>query len=198
MHARVAEALEPRPGRESETARHWLASGPAYAGQAWRAARAGAEAARRVHAYGVVAELLEAALDSLDLDPTATPADRYDLLMPLADAHRWRAAWDALKVTVQQAITVADELDDVERLARAASSMTVGALWQSAHHGETHDGVVRALRRALDGLPAADGELRCRAMFALANELYYSSSFEERTALIEQAVAMADRLGDDA
>ena len=197
MHARVAEALEPRPGRESETARHWLAAGPAYAGQAWRAARAAAEAARRVHAYGEVAELLEAALDSLEKDPTATPADRYDLLMPLADAHRWRAAWEALHLTVQRAIAVADELGDVERLASAASAMTVGALWQSAHYGATHDEVIAALRRSLAGLPDADGEMRCRVMLALSNELYYTSSFEERTALVEQAVAMADRLGDE-
>ena len=197
MHARVAEALEPLPGRESETARHWLAAGPAYAGQAWRAARAAAEAARRVHAYGEVAELLEAALDSLEKDPTATPADRYDLLMPLADAHRWRAAWEALHLTVQRAIAVADELGDVERLASAASAMTVGALWQSAHYGATHDEVIAALRRSLAGLPDADGEMRCRVMLALSNELYYTSSFEERTALVEQAVAMADRLGDE-
>jgi ATP/maltotriose-dependent transcriptional regulator MalT len=118
--------------------------------------------------------------------------------MPLADAHRWRAAWDPLLVTVQRAIAVADELDDVERLASAASAMTVGALWQSAHYGTTHDDVIAALRRSLAGLPDTDGEMRCRVMMALANELYYTTSFEERTALVEQAVAMADRLGDDA
>ncbi len=196
MHARVAEALAPRVGRESETVRHWLAAGPAYAGQAWRAAREAAESARRVHAYGEVAELLEAALDSLVQDPTATPADRYDLLMTLADAHRWRAAWDPLLMTVQRAIAVADELGDVERLARAASAMTVGALWQSAHYGTTHHDVIVALRRSLAELPDADGATRCRVMLALANELYYTTSFEERTALVEQAVAMADRLGD--
>ena len=197
MHARVAEALDATPGRESETARHWLDAGPAYAGQAWRAARAAAETARRVHAYGEVAELLEAALDALELDPTATAADRYDLLMPLADAHRWRAAWEPLHLTVQRAIAAADELGDIERLASAASSMTIGALWQSAPYGMTHDEVIAALRRSLAGLPAADGEMRCRVMLALANELYYTSSFEERAALVEQAVAMADRLAVD-
>ncbi len=35
-------------------------------------------------------------------------------------------------------------------------------------------------------------------MLGLANELYYSASFEERRALVEQALAMARRLGDDA
>ncbi len=35
-------------------------------------------------------------------------------------------------------------------------------------------------------------------MLGLANELYYGASFEERRALVEQALAMARRLGDDA
>ena len=196
-HARVAEVLEGQRDRESETARHWLAAGPAHAAHAWRAARNAAGVARRVHAHDTAAELLAAARESIGHDADATPQDRYDLLMDLADAHRWRGAWSDLLETVEQAIETADEMDDVRLLARASSAMTIGALWQSAGHGETHDTVVAALRRALDGLPAADDPLRCRAMLGLANELYYSASFEERRALIEQALAMARRLGDD-
>ena len=44
VHARAAEALQHRPGRETELARHWLAAGPAYADRAWRAAVAAAAA----------------------------------------------------------------------------------------------------------------------------------------------------------
>ena len=150
-----------------------------------------------MHAHDTAAELLAAARESIGHDADATPQDRYDLLMDLADAHRWRGAWSDLLETVEQAIETADEMDDVRLLARASSAMTIGALWQSAGHGETHDTVVAALRRALDGLPAADDPLRCRVMLGLANELYYSASFEERRALIEQALAMARRLGDD-
>jgi hypothetical protein len=76
--------------------------------------------------------------------------------------------------------------------------MTVGALWQSASYGQVNDTVVSALRRALAGLPAEDDELRCRVMLGLAHELYYSASPAERTALVEEALAMARRLGDDA
>ena len=39
LHARVAAVLRGRRGRETEEARHWLAAGPAYAAQAWQAAR---------------------------------------------------------------------------------------------------------------------------------------------------------------
>jgi tetratricopeptide (TPR) repeat protein len=196
-HARVAEVLESLPDRESETARHWLAAGPANAGRAWRAARSAGGAARRMHAHDPAAELLAAALESQVQDADATLQDRYDLLMDLADAHRWRGAWTPLLEAVEQAIETADELGDVRLLGRAASAMTIGALWQSAGHGETHVTVVAALRRALDGLPAKDDALRCRVMLGLANELYYSATFEERRALIEQALAMARRLGDD-
>ena len=52
-----------------------------------------------------------------------------------------------------QAIAVASELDDVRLLARAASCMTAGALWQSPAHGADHPVVIDALRRALEELP---------------------------------------------
>ena len=197
-HARVAEVLETQADRESETARHWLAAGPAHAARAWPAAVAAAAAARRLHAYGPAAELLGAALECLAHDPEARPVDRYDVLMDLAEAHRWRGDWSSLLDAVEQAIAVADEMDDIRRLGRAASAMTIGALWQSAPYGEIHDTVVAALRRALEGLPATDDELRCRLMLSLANELYAGASFEERTALVEQGLAMARRLGDEA
>jgi DNA-binding SARP family transcriptional activator len=197
-HARVAAALEGRPDRESETARHWLAAGPAHAARAWRAARVAAGVARRLHAHGAAEELLTAALESLADDPAGTPYDRYELLMDLADAYRWLGSWTFLLEAVERAIETADEVGDVRLLGRAGAAMTIGALWQSAAHGQTHDQVVGALRPALAGLPTADDAHRCRVMLGLANELYYTASFEERSALIEQALAMARRLGDDA
>ena len=196
-HARVAEALERLPGRESETARHWLAAGPACAARAWRAAWTAAAAARRVHAHSSTASLLEAALQSHAQDPDASPVERYDMLVELADAHRWRGSWTELLGAVERAIETADELGDVARLARAAAAMTTGAMWQSPSHGQVHETVVAALRRALAELPATDDELRCRAMVGLANEIYYAGSIAERTALVDEALAMARRLGKE-
>ena len=68
MHARVAEVLDGAPGRETEVARHWLAAGPSYADRAWRAAVDAAALARRYYAYDEAAELLRAALVSMDGD----------------------------------------------------------------------------------------------------------------------------------
>ncbi len=196
-HARVAEVLDAHPGRVSESARHWLAAGPAHAAHAWRAAAAAAAEVRRVHAHEQAAELLIAALAAWQQDPDRSARDHYDLLMDLGEAYRWRGDWAPLQEATERAIDVAEELGDVRLLARAASAMTVGALWQSAAHGVVHARVVAALRRSLEQLPGEDDPLRCHVMLSLANELYYGSTFEERSALVEQALAMARRLEDE-
>lgn len=197
-HARVAQALTGATGRETEQARHWLAAGPAYAGRGWRSAVEAARQARHYYAHEQAAELLSAALDAMALDPEATPRDRYDVLLHLVDAYRWSAMWPELTATVEQAVAIAESIGDAELVARAAISTTQGALWQSAAHGQVHEAIVAALRRCLDELPTEDGVLRCRSMLSLANELYYGASFEERRALVDEALAMARRIGDEA
>jgi hypothetical protein len=118
--------------------------------------------------------------------------------MQLVAAYRWAAMWPELTATVQQAVDVADRMGDPVRAAQAAISTTQGALWQSAPHGAVHEGIVSALRRSLEALPAEDSRLRCRCMLSLANELYYAVSFAERRALVAEALAMAERIGDPA
>lgn len=195
-HARVAEVLDKRPGRESEVALHWRAAGPAYVGRAWRAAAAAGAVARRRHASDAAVELLTSALASVALDADATGEDRYELLMELAEVHRWTGDWLSLIEIVEAAIGVADEVGDVRLLARAATGLTRGALWQSPRHGDQHDVVVDALRRALAGLPEEDSELRCRVLLAMPTELYYRVGHEEREALADAGLAMARRLDD--
>ena len=197
LHARVAEVLRGVRGRQTEEARHWLAAGPSYAPQAWRAAVAAAEVARQLYAHEETADLLCAAIGAMDHDPDVTLRQRYDVLLLLIDAYRWSAMWPELTGTVEQAVAVAEKLDDPELVATAAIATTQGALWQSAPHGEVHEGVLRALRYSLDRLPPQDGALRCRTLLGLANELYYGATFEERRALVDEGLAMARRLGDD-
>lgn len=197
LHAKVAEVLQRVPGRETERARHWLAAGPAYASRAWLAAVSAAVVTRRLHAHDQSADLLCAALDVMGDDPDATDRDHYDVLMQLVDAYRWLGKWNELVHTVEQAIDVAERIGDVELVSRAAISPTLGALWQSGAHGEVHQQVVGALRRCLDRLPADDSPLRCRTMLGLANELYYGATFEERRALVDEALSMARRIDDD-
>jgi hypothetical protein len=73
---------------------------------------------------------------------------------------------------------------------------TQGVLWRSGPPGTVNETVVAALRGSLDRLPPDDGELRCRTMLALANELYDSVRWDERRALCDAGLAMARRLGD--
>ena len=116
--------------------------------------------------------------------------------MRLVDAYRWVGRWTELTGCVEEAIDVAESLGDTERVAQAAISTTVGALWQSAEPGDVHVRVVAALRHALDALPAADSPLRCRVLLSLANETYWASGYAERRALVDEALTMADRLDD--
>jgi DNA-binding SARP family transcriptional activator len=199
VHARVAEALADRPDRVTERALHWQQAGPSYADRAWRSAVEAAELARRLYAHQDSAELLRSALASMDDDPAATPADRYDVLLDLVDAYRWSAMWPELIATVEEAVRIGrDVLGDVERTARAAVATSQGALWQSAGHGEVHEEIVDALRWCLERLPEGDGPTRCRVLLALANELVHGAPLDERQAIVDEATAMARRIGDDA
>ncbi|GAW50521.1 Transcriptional activator domain [Nocardioides sp. PD653-B2] len=197
-HARAAEALTGVPGRETEVARHWRGAGPSYADRAWRSAVDAASLARRFHAHDQAVELLEGALKSLEGDPAAGLRDRYDLLMGLVEAYRWSALLPDLVRAVEEAIEVGKRLRDPEAVAWAAVATTRGSLWTSAPPGEVNELVVAALRGSLERLPREDSELRSRTLLALANELQAVASLQERTALVEEGVAMARRVGDPA
>ena len=196
-HARVAAALEGRPGRETEVSRHWRAAGAEHAGHAWPAALRAAAVARRLHAHEEAALLLRQALEAMTDDRAADDHDRLEVLLELADAERWSGQWPRLREVAEQALDVAEAIDDPEALAKAASVMTVGAFWQTSGYGEVHHRQIAALRRALTELPTGDSRLRCQVMTALASELYYFAGHEERAALVEESLAMARRLEDE-
>ena len=158
-HARVAEALAGAPGREGEVARHWHSAGPGHEERAWRADRAAAREALRLHAYEEAIEFLTSALVALAEDPAATARDEYDVLVDLATADKASGDWINLRPVVHRAIAVAGQLGDDEALARVALMTSTDALWQSAHHGQVDDVIV-------DGaapLPGRDAHRRRRA-----------------------------------
>lgn len=198
LHAKAAAAWESAPQSTetlAESARHWLAAGPAHAAKAWTAAIAAADAARKLHAHEEVRQLLCDALNAQREDPASSWTDRYAVLMSLADTCGLLADWDGLSEAVDEAVAVAEAGGDIDRAALAAVAPSQGALWQPRARDVVHQPVVDALRRALHALPPGDGERRCQVMVALAAELYYASAPLEREALAEQALAMARRLG---
>ena len=202
VHARAATALAARPsgssGHEAEIARHWLAAGPRHLAEAWPAAQAAARSAMVVYAYVEALEMLEHALRAQDEDPGSDDHARFELLTDLAEVLRRAGRWVELRGVAHEAVEVADELGDPGLLARAGIMTSTGALWQSAAHAEVDPLIVAALRRALDRLPEGDDPRRCQVMLALAGEIYYGATPQEREAIAEEAVAMARRLGDPA
>ncbi|WP_132153332.1 BTAD domain-containing putative transcriptional regulator [Kribbella antiqua] len=197
-HAAIASVLDGAGAAPSETARHWLAAGPAHAARAWRAAAEAAELAGRLYAYEEAAALLADALEVQQADGSATPLDRYDLLMARADACRWSVDRDGVNAALTAAAHQAAKLGDVVRMTQAAVGTTEAALWQTRVYGQSDQYMIAVLRRALRELPAEDGELRCRALLVLATELYHTDAPAYREALVEQGMAMARRLGDPA
>ncbi|KRC57008.1 MULTISPECIES: BREX system ATP-binding domain-containing protein [unclassified Nocardioides] len=199
-HARVARALESRQLRgaseRSALAYHWREAGYAHAGRAWRAAVSAAEAAREVHATEEAAVLLAQALESQRLDATSADIQRYELLMQLASARRVAADWAGAAAAVTQAIATAERMGEPELAARASVGSVEGAVWHARTYGTVQDDLVAALRRALNNLPAGDSELRCRAMLCLAVEAYYLAPPAETDALVEEALAIAERIAD--
>ncbi|GAB2478541.1 BTAD domain-containing putative transcriptional regulator [Jatrophihabitans fulvus] len=199
LHARAAESLADRPQRIGEVARHWFAAGPRHVTSAWRAGADAARAARAVHAYAESADLLRRSVTAADADTDATVEDCYDLRAELVDALRLTADETARRPVVHEALALAWELDDVERVVEAATSLTRGSLWIAAVFGEVDEIVVGSLRRALDRLTDTDSPTRCLALLALAAEVYHAPDAPQgRDALADEAVAMARRLGDPA
>ncbi|MFL6081225.1 MAG: BTAD domain-containing putative transcriptional regulator [Ornithinibacter sp.] len=195
MHARAAEVLADEPGRASEVARHWFAAGPARAGAAWRAALAAAQAARRVFAHDEAVELLRAAAESVEQDPSATREERYALQLELAHAYQRQGDWRAVRPVIHRAIATAGDLDEV---VGAATLSTTNSLWHATPQGSYDAEFVATLRDLLERLPPGDSPQRCRVMLTLATEIYYRCEPAEREALADEAVAMARRLGDPA
>ena len=196
MHARAAESLTGKPGREAEVARHWLAAGPQHSAQAWRAAVEAGEAARRVFAYDESFELFSSAVDALAQDPEATAEDEYAVLVELAKAHQSTGNWVDLRAVVHRTLELAKAMDDLDRMLGAITLLNTNALWQAGSYGHVDEVVVSTLRAALEQLPPEDSVARCRAMVNLASEIYYSATHLEREALCTEAVAMARRLDD--
>ena len=196
VHARAAGALAGRPGRESEIAHHWRAAGPRHRGEAWRAAGAAAGAASEVHAYVEALEMVELALAGQREDVGSTLLDRFGLLVLLAEVLRRAGRWVELRTVAQEAYDVATELGDIDLEAEAGILTSTGALWQSSAPGSVDPVMVASLRRTLDRLPPGDDDRRCRLMLALASESYYGSTPAQLDALVEEAVAMSGRLGD--
>lgn len=193
-HERTSRLTDPRV--RTALAHHWEQAGPAHHVQAWRSVLAAAEAARAASAYAEEARHLRRALLWTSDDPDVGQVERFELLMLLADACRWGGDWAGVSEAVDEAVAVAERAGDVGLAARAAVSTMEGALWQVRPYGVVHRPIVEALERVLDRLPTDQEPLRCKAMLALAMELFYGGDTVRTDTLVAEALEIARRLAE--
>ena len=201
LHQRVGEVLERMYDGEldvhaAELAHHFReAAGAADpAKTADYAARAGRNALALM-AYEEAAEHFAEAISLLEALPAADEEEVNDLVLAMGDA-QWRAgrtgdAHDAFL----RAADVARRVGRPDQLARAALGYG-GGLGGYGWSVRADDILVGLLEDALEALGTDDSPQRVRVLGRLATELYYTSQVARRTDLANQAVAMAQRLGD--
>jgi tetratricopeptide (TPR) repeat protein len=199
LHGAIGEALERAgtgPGGAGllELAHHFVEAAPA--GDATRALdyaeRAGHEALRSL-AYERAADLFDAALRVLDLTGEPDEKRRGELLLARGQA-QMHAGEDAARACLLEAVGLARELGDTDLLARAALSL--GGFGLSP--GIVDDQLVAVLEEALERVDPADSALRARLLVRLAVAIYWCNQPDRREALVDEAVAIARRLGDPA
>ena len=201
LHRRAGEALEELyadriESHLGELTYHFVEAAPG--GDAEKAADYAWWAGEREsaqHAYEDAAEHFEQALTLLE-SGAEEPVPRCELLLALGEAKSKSGEMEEAKKTFQAAAELAREHSLDEAFARAALGYGggPGGFGQSDQVDRT---LVDLLRTALRALPERDSLIRVRVLGRLAVELaYVEEARGERTQLAEQAVEMAERIGD--
>ena len=193
-HAQVADAARRAgPGRETEAR-------PPPAGRRARSspARPGARPSRpprsrwRAHAYPEAAELYRARPRRTGGRPARRTARPVRRAHGPGDGLPLVGQWPQLTATVRRRSAVAEGLGDPVLAAEAAISTTAGRA--VAVRRTTATSTTRSSRLSAGAwrrCPTRTPTLRCRCLLSLGNELYYATTFEERSALTDEALAMA-------
>jgi tetratricopeptide (TPR) repeat protein len=196
LHRRVAETLEAhraelRPD-VAELAHHFFrARHLGGVEPAIRYAREAADRAAESLAWEDEARLLERALDAERLREHSDAADRTELLLALGEALT-RAGHAPARTVFGTAAALARGRAP-EQLARAA--IGYGGRYYEA--GVIDPKLIELLREALDTVHPEEGELRSRLVARLAEILHFAGDPETSLRLSGEAVALAERLGDD-
>jgi hypothetical protein len=198
LHRAVGEAHEAIygevPEHFAERAHHFAeAASAGYAAKALEYATKAASEAMRLYAYEQAAELYQLALDAAELlDPD--PERRAELMLAKGKARRGGDHTGATE-TLLAAAEAARGLEDPRLFAEAA--LSVRAFPRGI--GVISEQPTAVLTEALERLEGGDSALRARVMSRLAVSMYYwPDSENRRTALAEEALALAEELDDPA
>jgi DNA-binding SARP family transcriptional activator len=193
LHRSAGDVLERVGAEVPELAHHYLRG--AQAGDSGKAlgysVEAGTQALQRL-AYDEAAEWFQRALEVVDDDRSPL---RADPLLGLGEALRRAGDTEGGRGAFLQASDLARALDDHDLLGRAALGYGQGSggLHRAVRRDDTH---IALLEEALGLLDPGDSRLRVRLMARLAEELYFTPQSGWRASLADEAVAMAERLGD--
>lgn len=196
-HLAVAQAIEAQMGDDpgdlaAELAYHWAkASRPVDIRRAIRYARLAGDQALARFAPSDAARWYQ---EALGLDPAiATTADGLEIRIALCEARRrsgdLRARPEAI-ATARDAMAI--DLPDL--LVGAALAITTNLL---SAIGAVDTDAIEVLEAAVMALPAGDSAPRAQLMARLAHELSFHPDARRRLELVDEALAVARRLGDD-
>ena len=199
-HSRIATALEAMgaanlDARLGEVAHHWLrTTAPADLLHALERGRQAGEQAVRQLAPDEAVRWFNQALDVVGRLGENQDSERCELLVLLGDAQR-QAGDPAYRETLLRASALAEQLDDVPRMIRAALANNRGFV---SSNGAVDDERVEVLERVLAAQSDHDSPDRPRLLILLAAELTYAGDWDRRLAIADEAVALARRVADPA
>src|SRR5204863_371169 len=133
-----------------------------------------------------------------DVDLLARVVDQEeDELLDLLDlgAAQRQAGEPTFRETLLDAGAAARELTDPDRLAAAALANTRG--FGASTYGEVDEERVAVIEAALAIMPAEDAATRAQLLVKLAVELNWGGNLPRRVSLVDEALALARRSGDD-
>jgi class 3 adenylate cyclase/tetratricopeptide (TPR) repeat protein len=199
MHKRVAVALEELCGGEpgerlGELAGHWAAAVvSADSAKAIYYARLAAERALDQLAPDEAERWYRQTLELHDQAPGGDRSERCDLLIGLGEAQR-QAGNPEFRQTLLDAAALAQELDDVDRLARAVLANTRGL---TSRLGAVDNERVQTQEATALALPDDDPR-RAQVLALLASELHYAGEPNRCRQLAAEAIELARAAGDEA
>ena len=201
LHARIAEALEPRladdPELVVEVAHHFVLGAALRPQLVEPAVRHSMAAARIAAARGALDQALvhwEEALTADAIGPDE-PLRRYDVLLGLGRARYRRGDATGSREALSAAIEIGRARGDATMMAEAATSFRGAGVWHWREFGASDTAMFAVLEECLEALPQSP--LRVRVQVSLAKELNYQRRSAEADELARRAVEAAREVADD-
>jgi DNA-binding SARP family transcriptional activator/tetratricopeptide (TPR) repeat protein len=200
LHRAIGEALEaiyaanPDP-HLTELARHYREAGPSVADKAIDYAQRAGDRAGAQYGYEDAAHHYAGALDMLEAARAEDPDRMCELLLSLGEVQSRAGKGEEARAALRQAATLAERTDRPDRLARAALLYGGRLGWERASIDPHY---VPLLERALTAVGTDDSSDRVRLLARLAAARRDDPLRDRRLAAGEEAVAMAQRIGDPA